>query len=262
MPRILILGAVVGCYTAAPATRDVNAAWRGLAASELEVRWGSPADRGTEGSVSVLHWSHDNLHVELPSASGAVSVGPGHVAAAGEFQSGAIWHTSTDAVALVQPSGVIDHVEGASLRWGPPNGANLHWGTIFGAHVGLGRLDTTGTPLPSGGVYIGGMLGPALGLVGTFSLVAGSAAAGGALGFAWGVAAQWWPVNRLWVRAGPALLLTLDPGFVNTKLHPGVTAGASYAVIKVGTLALDLRLDLNAGPSTTFGTLGVGINLN
>ena len=40
------------------------------------------------------------------------------------------------------------------------------------------------------------------------------------------------------------------------------TARASYAVIKVGVLAIDLRLDVAAGPSTAFGTAGVGINVN
>jgi hypothetical protein len=106
------------------------------------------------------------------------------------------------------------------------------------------------------------MIGPTLGLVGTYSLVAGSGDGGGAMGMAAGFAAQYWPINRLWLRAGPALLLAFDPGFENVRLRPGVTTGASYAFIKVGVLALDLRLDLNAGPSTTFGTLGVGINLN
>ena len=82
------------------------------------------------------------------------------------------------------------------------------------------------------------------------------------MGMAGGVAAQWWPVNRLWLRAGPAMLLTFDPGFTNAALRPGVTAGASYAVVKIGVLAIDLRAELAAGTTSTFGSLGVGIAVN
>jgi len=138
----------------------------------------------------------------------------------------------------------------------------VRWGTLFGAHVGMGRLDTTPTPLPSGNIYIGGMLGPTLGLVGAYSLVAGTSDAGGALAMAASLGVQWWPVTRLSLRTGPALLLTLDPGFANAALRPGLASQASYAFVKVGRFALDLCFDLAAGPSTAFGTVGVGVNLN
>jgi hypothetical protein len=43
---------------------------------------------------------------------------------------------------------------------------------------------------------------------------------------------------------------------------PGVTAGASYAIVKVGVLAVDLRAELDAGATSAFGSLGVGVALN
>ena len=272
--------ALAACYTHAPANRDVQASWRGRTHDEIVDRWGSPATHASAGPADVNVWSFSTTHislpelnlaiaarpvaasprVEVPGATGVVAVQAPDVAAS--FRPGAIWRTTTEAAAFVEPSGIISSVEGAALHWGPPNDVNLHWGTIFGAHVGMGRLDSTPTPLPSGGAYIGGMLDPTHGLVGTFSLVAGTSDSGSAMGLAGGIAAQWWPINRLWLRGGPALLLAFDPGFANARLRPGVTVGASYAVIKVGTFAIDARFDLNAGPSTAFGTLGVGVNLN
>jgi hypothetical protein len=274
--RMIPVLALAACYTHAPANRDVQASWRGRTHTEIVDRWGSPATHASAGPADVNVWSFSTTHislpelnlairpivagarVDMPGATGAVTV----LAPDVSVRPGAIWRTTTEAAAVVEPTGVISSVEGAALHWGPPNDVNLHWGTIFGAHVGMGRLDTTPTPLPSGGAYLGGMLGPTLGLVGTFSLVAGTSDSGSAMGLAGGMAAQWWPVNRLWLRGGPALLLAFDPGFVNARLRPGVTVGASYAVIKVGTFAIDARFDLNAGPSDAFGTLGVGVNLN
>lgn len=45
-------------------------------------------------------------------------------------------------------------------------------------------------------------------------------------------------------------------------LGPGLGGGASYAVVKVGSFALDLRLDLVVGGAVAFGSAGVGVNLN
>ena len=276
--RAFALVCLTGCYTAAPATRDVTAAWQGHRAVEIEERWGAPSNRASDGPDAVLTWTRDRLHIELPTSDQVVVEQPVAVALAGAngavvvegraravatvFHPGAVWHTTTAAAAFVDPAGTITHVEGAALHWGPPNEANLHWGTIFGMHVGMGRLDATSTPLPSGGAYIGGMLNPTLGLVGTFALAAGTGDTGGAMGFGWGLAAQWWPANRVWLRAGPAMLLAFDPGFRNAGLHPGATVGASYAVVKVGVFALDLRIDLCGGPGVAFGTIGVGVNVN
>jgi len=266
MPRVFIVGtlcaALAGCYTGAAATRDVNLAWRGRTRATIEHRWGGPAAVAPRDASTVLQWNHSHTHVSLPGGGASLVIRPDGFDAAAAFTPGEIWHTTTSVAALVDPGGVITQVDGASLRWGPPNDVNLHWGVIFGAHAGIGRLDTTPTPLPSGGVYIGGMLGPTLGLVGSFSLAAGTSADGGAMGFGASVGPQYWPVNRLWVRAGPALLLTLDPGFTDAAFHPGLATSASYAVVKVGTFALDVHLDFAAGSSVAFGSVGVGVNLN
>ena len=282
MRTALSLLALAACYTGAPANRDVQAAWRGRTRAEIVDRWGAPAKQANPPPAEVDVWAFSTTHFELPDAS--LSIAP-HTVTAGVnvdagggagtaavsatmpqvsygFTPGQIWKTTTEAAAFVAPTGQVADVQGYALHWGPPNDVNLHWGTIFGAHVGLGRLDSTPTPLPSGGAYIGGMLGPTLGLVGTFSLVAGTSDMGSAMGLAAGIAPQWWPVNRVWLRGGPALLLAFDPSFANARLRPGITASASYAAIKVGTLAIDARFELVAGPSTAFGTLGVGINLN
>ena len=247
---------LAGCYTNAPANRDVRAAWRGRPSTEIVDRWGPTATRGGD----VLVWSYDTVHVDLPSIAAVVHQTPTTLDARVAIQAGEIWKTTTEAAALVDPVGTITRVDGAALHWGPPNDANLHWGTIFGAAAGMGRLDSTSTPLPSGSAYVGGMLSPVLGLVGTFALAAGSSPDGGAMGLAWGLAPQWWPINRLSVRAGPAMVLTFDPGFTNATLQPGATAGASYAFVKVGVLAVDLRLEVVAGTHSSFGMLGVGVN--
>jgi hypothetical protein len=271
--RTAALLLLAACYHAAPATRDVALAWRGHTADELTDRWGAPARQ--EGDALV--WSYSTERIELPSAR--IDVHPvaavAHVDGPGisgtmvaavpvpelTFRPGEILRTRHDAAALVQ-GGVVADMQGAALHWGPPNDANLHWGTILGGEVGMGRLANTPTPLPSGNFYLGGMIDPQLGLVGTYSFVAGSADAGSAIGMAAGFAAQYWPATRLWLRGGPAALLAWDPGFTNARFEPGVTVGASYAFVKVGTFALDLRLDAAAGPQTAFGTVGVGVNLN
>lgn len=283
MPKqALVAVCLVGCYTGAPANRDVAHAWERRTSAEIEDRWGAPVARDGAERGNVLTWTFDRVHLELPSGGVAVAsrpvamdaavVGPSGMAmvraqgslldVTAAFHPGAIVHVTTAAAALVDGAGVIERVDGAALHWGPPNDANLHWGTIFGAHLGLGRLDTASSPRPSGEAYVGGMLDPTVGLVGTYTLTAASSTGGSAMGMAAGFAVQWWPANRLWLRAGPALLLTLDPGLTDAALHPGVTAAASYAFVKVGVLAIDLCVDLNAGPSTAFGTVGVGVNVN
>ncbi len=258
-----IAAVAVACYSGAPAARDVNAAWQGRSRHAIEARWGTPAQvAATAGGGTQLRWIHTRHHIELPGGHASLHVEPGLIEGEAELRPGSIWKTHTNVVAQVDANGMITRVNGPSLRWGPPNDANLRWGTILGMHVGMGRLDDTSTPLPSGGLYLGGMLSPTFGLVGCFSLVSGSDSAGGAMAFAWGMAAQWWPATRLWLRAGPAMVLDFDPGFADATLSPGLTTGASYAVVRVGTFVLDLRLDLTASPSAVFGSAGIGVNMN
>ena len=257
---VVALGA--GCYNGAEAARDVNTAWRGHARAEIEARWGSPASVASVGSVTRLQWSHSHRHFDLPSAEAELTIDERGLDARAELRPGRTWQTQTIVSADVDARGTILAVAGPSLRWGAPRAANLRWGLLFGAHVGMGRLDDTSTMLPGGGLYIGGMLSARMGLVGCFALSSGSDDAGGAMGFAWGLAAQWWPSARMWLRAGPAMVLAFDPGFDDAGLEPGLTGGASYALIRSGAFVLDLRADLTAGTSVTFGTVGVGVNLN
>ena len=250
------------CYTGAPANRDVQLSWRGHARDEIVDRWGAPAGNGQAGPYTVLQWAFTKTHFELPDAFIKVTSEPGYVAGTAAFQPGAIIHTTTEAAAVIDARGVIAGVDGWALHWGPPNEENLHWGMIFGAHVGMGRLDTTPTPLPSGGAYAGGMLSPTLALVGVYSLVSGTSDNGAAMGMAGGVAVQWWPLTRLWLRAGPALVLKFDPGFNDAALAAGANGGASYAFVKVGRFVVDARFDLTMYASGGFGTLGVGVGVD
>ena len=262
----LALALAAGCYGRAEATRDTNEAWRGRPRPAMEADWGAPDAVTSVGETEVLRY------VKMRT----VATGPTYEASPDRYHMNVFGEaaaffknmarprrTVVDAEALVAVAdGRIEEVGGASLRWGPPEGENLRWGTVLGMHAGLGALDDTPTPLPSGGAYLGGMLSPTFALTGTFSLASGKGDAGGAIGVACGMAAQWWPLPRLWLRSGPALTLDFDPGFVDSSLGLGVTGGASYAVVKAGTFVLDLRIDVTVGPSATFGTAGVGVNLN
>jgi hypothetical protein len=262
MGRILPAIAVatsIGCYHGAPASRDIDAAWRGRARAELEARWGRPAAE-THEDQTYLRWTHEHLQFELPTAAAAISVGPGHAEGFAEVHAGAVWKTTTDAIATIDPAGVIADLRGPTVEWGPPDGANLHWGAIFGVHAGMGRLDDTGTPLPSGGLYLGGMLDPHFGLVGTYAFVSGTSPSGSAIGMAAGVAAQWFPIDRWSFRIGPAAVLSFSPGFASTHFTGGVDTCASFAVVRAGAFALDLRVDVVTAPGTAFGSVGVGVN--
>lgn len=262
LAAVALGAALAGCYTGARTERDINRAWQGRHLRQIEARWGAGEVVGEREGVTAIRWHHTRRGVRLPTGAASVSVEPGRFEAYAEVRPGRAWSHTTEVIALVGGDGVIREVRGPSLRWGPPDDANVHWGLLFGAHVGMGRLDDTSTPLPSGGLYIGGMLSRQLGLVGSFSMVSGLDDDGGAMGFAWALAPQYWATTRLSVRAGPAAILAFDPGFENVGFEPGVNAQLSYAVIKAGTFALDLRVDLTGGSDTRFGTAGVGVNLN
>jgi len=258
MGILLAIAACGGCYHGAAASRDIDAAWRGHARAELEARWGAPAAEAHEAQT-LLRYTHTHLQVELPGGAAAFSAGPGHAEGFVEWHAGVVWHTTTDAIVALDPSSTIVEMRGASVEWGPPAGANLHWGAIFGIHAGMGRLDDTGTPLPSGGVYLGGMLTPQLGLVGTYSFVSGTSDMGSAIGMAAGIGAQYFTTDRLSLRAGPAAVLSFSPGFTDTHATAGLDASIAYAFVRHGVLAVDLRFDLIMAPGTAFGSIGVGV---
>ncbi len=174
---------------------------------------------------------------------------------------GEVRERTTAAEVTVDAAGLITGVSAGARRWGPPRNSNVRWGPILGLHVGLGRLDSTRIALPSGGVYLGGMLGPDRALVGTFSMVSGRDEGGGAMGMSWGFEGMWWPIERLSVQAGPAMVLDWKPGFENRSFGVAASGGASYALVRRGQFVLDLRTDLTAHRKSAFGTLGVGVNL-
>ncbi len=261
MRAALACATLAACYSGARASRDIDAAWRGHARAELEARWGAPAEVAQQ-DATYLRYTHVHTDFDLPSGSAAFSAGPGHAEGFIEIKPGVIWKTTTDAIATIDPAGTITDLRGHSVEWGPPAGANIHWGAIFGAHVGMGRLDDTGTPLPSGGAYIGGMLGPQLGLVGTFAFVSGTSPDGSAIGMAAGLGVQYFLADRVSLRAGPAAILSFSPGFADAHWTAGVDASASYAFVRAHTFALDLRADFVTGPGTAFGSIGVGVNRN
>lgn len=263
---LLICGAALvgGCYTGIKAERDINDAWRGRQVGELEADWGRGQVVEQTPKVTTLAWRHVRRRItRLPGGGAALALGPGYVEGYAEMHPGEVRRYVTEVVAFVDDKGVIQEVRGPTRRWwGPPNDANIHWGVLFGGHVGMGKLDDTATPLPSGGIYIGGMISRYTGLVGAFSMVSGIDDAGGAMGFAWSFNAQYWATTRLSLRGGAAAILAFDPGFENIGAEPGVAGALSYAVVKAGTFALDLRLDLIAGAENRFGSAGIGVNLN
>lgn len=259
---VAIAAALAGCYTGARTERDINRAWRGHQLREIEASWGAGEVVAGRDQIRAVRWRLISHGVDIPSGGASLTIEPGRFEFHAELRPGRPWTNTTEVVAVVDGRGVIREVRGPSLRWGPPDDANIHWGLLMGLHVGMGRLDDTSTPLPSGGMYIGGMLSRRLALVGGFSMVSGLDDEGGAMGFAWSVAPQYWATTRLSLRAGPAAILAFDPGFENVGFEPGVNAQASYAVIKAGTFALDLRVDVTGGSETRFATAGVGVNLN
>lgn len=258
---------VAGCYSGNRAARDINLAWRGHAATELQARWGT----GTVAGQTIT-WSRTSTSFTLPSISGHLDVGGavdpggghGHIDAALDANRGEIWKTRTDLVASIDASGRVVDIVGPTLYLGksPPRGTNLRWGTIFGLHAGAGALDEATSPLPSLGLYIGGMIGPRLGLVGSYAFVNGTSDDGAAMGHAWSFGPQYWIHDRVWLRAGPAMVIPLDAGLTNARIRPGLATGASYAVVRGRTFVLDLRIDAVAATDATFGSLGIGVNVN
>lgn len=247
-----------GCYHGAEATRDVNASWRGHTRAEIESTWGAPAAQNATSAA----WSYTTTHIELPSAAGSVSVTSTSVDLDAVARPGVIEKQEHVAMAQFDASARVARLDGPSLHWGTPRDENLRWGAIFGVHAGMGLHDDTSTPLPSGGAYIGGMLGPRLGLVGTFSMVNGIGDGGGEIGFSWGMGLQYWATTRFSLRAGPAFVLAMDPGFDNVTPTVGGNVALSLAVIRGRVFVLDVRADSTVSPEGAFASLGVGVNVN
>jgi hypothetical protein len=256
------LALLAGCYAGDKVSPDINKAWRGRSRASIEARWGTPEQVVAIEGGTALVWSYETKHVELPTGSASLEITETSLDFAASLQPGSVWTSKTEVVATLDAAGTVQTIRGPSVRWGAPADANLRSGVIFGMHAGMGRLDDTDTALPSGGLYIGGMLGPRLGLAGQYSMVFGKDNAGGAVGFAWGLGVHWWPATKVALRAGPALVLDLDPGFDNAAVAPGINGGASFALVRSGSFVLDLRFDATAAPDATFANIGVGVNVN
>ncbi|CAN5837287.1 hypothetical protein BH11MYX3_BH11MYX3_13060 [soil metagenome] len=252
---VAIVSFMCACYHDDGAARDVNAAWRGHARTEIEGTWGNPA----ASSATAAAWTFSTTHVALPAGAAAISITPTSIDVSAAGRAGEIWQTETTATAQFDANARITEVRGPSLHWGAPRSENLRWGTIFGIHAGMGLVDHTSTPLPSGGLYIGGMLGPRLGIVGTFSMVTATGDDGSALGFAWGIGLQYWPLTRVAVRAGPAFVLVLEG---DAQAGFGGNGALSVAILRTRVFVLDVRLDATISSAAAFGSLGIGVNVN
>ncbi len=279
-----------GCYGRSQARSE---GWVGMPRAEIEAQWGAPHIVEDTHEGELLRWEVTRRWrtgarasgrgggsvrvegIEDMGVRGELRVGPGgfdaefeargpRIEAEGEVEAeahpGELRERTYAAEAAVSAAGLITGVSADAWRWGPPRGANVRWGPIFGLHVGMGRLDSTSMPLPSGGVHIGGMLGPRHALVGTFSMVSGREEGRGAMGMSWGMEGTWWPHARTSLRAGPAMVLDWKPGFEDRAFGLAVKGGASYALLRSGSFVLDLRADITAHPSSAFGTIGIGVN--
>jgi hypothetical protein len=263
--HLLLLVSTAACYSGARAAPDVDAAWRGHMRGELEAKLGAPASTQPQpDGTSALAWVRHGIDIRsLPSGSLDLHVTPTSISFNAAAQPGVVEKYSyTSAAAVVDPSGRVLQFDSDLLAAGIPAGLNLRTGLVMGLHAGFGALGDATTPFPSGGAYIGGMIGPRLGLVGVYQFVNGKDSSGFAMGHAWGFAVQHWPAARVAIHAGPALVLDLKPGLKDAGLSPGVVGGGSFAFVRVGSLVLDIRLDATASTRAAFGTLGVGVNVN
>ena len=236
--------------------------WRGHARGEIEATLGAPAavDAQPDGT-SRLRWMGKGTNITLPSGRLDFEVTPTSFDLQAEARPGTVEHYEyVTASAVVDPAGTVLSFDASWLAAGIPRGANVRTGAIFGLHGGAGMLDDATSPLPSLGLYLGGMIGPRLALLGAYGFVNGTGDAGHAMGHSWAIAVQHWPIARLAVRAGPALVLDLDPGLVDPALSPGAIGAVSYALVRAGSFVLDARFDATVSTAAPFGTVGNGVN--
>lgn len=254
-----------GCYSGGRAARDVNVAWRGHASVDLKARLGEPQKMQAQADGNqVLRWIARGRTIErLPGGRFDLDVTPTSFDLYAEAHPGVMRDfESLVATALVDPRGQVLQFDADWLAAGIPSGLNLRTGIVMGVSGGMGRLDDAASPLPSVGAYIGGMLGPRLALVGAYAFVNGKSDGDYVQGHSWALAAQYWPMARLALRAGPAMVLDTDPGPGGVDIAPGAVGAVSFAVIRAGSFVLDARVDATVSTASSFGTVGVGVNLN
>jgi hypothetical protein len=254
-----------GCYTARSAAPDINAAWLGRARLELEARIGPPTQQAQQPDGNLaLRWVGHGVNIKsLPSGHLALKISPTSFSIDAEAKAGEVEkYEYTRALALVAPSGILLDID-AAFAAGFPSGTNARTGLVMGLSAGMGTIIDASTPLPSVGVYIGGMVHPRLALIGTYNFVnAKDSQNGFAMGHAWGFGVQYWVASRWTLRGAPAAMLDLEPGLENPTFAPGATAGVGYALVRSGSFVLDVRADAFMSPSALFGMAGIGVNVN
>lgn len=258
------LWAFTGCYTQADVAHEVNAGWRGHAAVEVQAHLGPPNHTvPVADGTTHLRWTAKSKSVTLPSGHLHVDLSPTSFAVDAAVRPGTVEEVEYDvASAVVDPRGTILALD-AGFAVGGMLGGNRRTGIVFGLHGGVSSLDDARSPLPGLGLYIGGMLGPRHALIGTYSFANGRAADDSCVhGHAWGLALQYWPLERLALHAGPAMVLDTDPMPDSATIAPGAVGAVSYAVVRAGSFVLDLRVDATVSTAGAFGVFGVGVNVN
>jgi hypothetical protein len=265
--RLALVLAVLGtgCYAETSAAREVNLAWRGHARVEIEARLGTPTMAAplADGNT-LLRWRYHGRNIErLPGGDFNLKLTRTSIDLRAELRPGVMRDVEYDvATAVVDSRGTVMQLDTSWLAAGIPRGLNLRTGGIFGLHGGLSSLDDARTPLPYLGIYLGGMLGPRLALLGAYTFANGKNGDEWVHGHAWAIALQYWPTARLSVRVGPAIVADVDPGPDRVHAALGAVGAVSFAVIRAGSFVLDLRLDVTGSTGGLFGGLGLGVHLN
>src|SRR5439155_23875268 len=124
---LLLLAVTPGCYAAMRASHDINASWEGRTRAELEDAWGPPAAAQEQPGGASLRYTHVHTGIDLPSVRKTeVDVVPGLLTAhTVEVNPGAIYHDAYDVDVLVDSSGHIAQMQGASSFWRAPSDANV-----------------------------------------------------------------------------------------------------------------------------------------
>lgn len=264
--RLLVLTLLAtGCYTVRRAAPDINTAWRGRARASLEARIGPATQQAQQADGNLaLRWVGHGVNIKsLPSAYLDLKISPTSFSIDAEAKAGEVEkYEYTRALALVAPNGTLLEID-AAFAAGFPSGTNARTGLVMGLTAGMGSFSDASTPIPSVGVYIGGMIHPRLALIGTYNFVnAKDSQAGYAMGHAWGFGVQYWVASRLTLRGAPAAVLDLEPGLDDATFAPGATVGVGYAIVRSGSFVLDLRADAFLSTSAVFGMAGIGVNVN
>lgn len=234
--RLLTVACVAlasGCYSGVGAAPEVNDAWRGRQAVELEARLGRPRAVTPRPDGAQLTWTYGGEDYEEMLAT-----------------------------AFVDQQGRVLQFESESVAAGIPDDANIRTGAVYGLSIGMGALDDANTSLPSLQAYIGGMIGPRFALLGAYTFVNGLEDDDYVHGHSWAFAVQHWPTARINIRGGAAMVLDTDAGDANPTFAFGGVGALSFAAVRAGMFVLDVRLDATISQQGAFGLVSVGVNVN